>query len=110
MRKQCSASDGISARPSCKIAIETDLRSVILKLRCRWHGGHLKVLWLKREVKSARRAKSRGNTLTIHFSKICSIGLIGEQMTFTVALEQPQQNFVGNGVVIPAVWLPNEVL
>jgi len=91
------------------VAERPDLARDFTNIEVLCHQCHRKHHGLSGDHKSWR-AKSRGNTLTIHFSKIRSIEFIGEQMTFTVALEQPQQNFVGNGVVIPAVWLPNKVL
>ena len=45
------------------------------------------------------RAKSSGNTLTIHWSKIVSIEAIGERMTYDMEVDHESHNYVANGIV-----------
>lgn len=46
------------------------------------------------------RERSRGNTLTIHWSKVRHVEFIGDQMTYDLEVEHDSHNFVGNGIVV----------
>lgn len=45
------------------------------------------------------REKSRGNALTIHWSKVKSIEYIGEEMTYDMEVDHTSHNYIGNGIV-----------
>lgn len=48
------------------------------------------------------RARSRGNTLAIHWSKVRLVELVGNKMTYGLEVEHTSSNFVGNGIVVHA--------
>jgi len=45
------------------------------------------------------REKSRGNALTIRWSKVKSIEYIGEAMTYDMEVDHVSHNYIGNGIV-----------
>lgn len=45
------------------------------------------------------RDKSKGNTLTIHWSKVVSVEYLGEQMTYDMEVDHESHNYVANGIV-----------
>jgi thymidylate synthase (FAD) len=45
------------------------------------------------------RERSKGNTLTIHWSKVRSVQYIGEKMTYDLEVEHTSHNYVANGIV-----------
>ncbi len=46
------------------------------------------------------REKSRGNSLTIKWSKVTNIEYLGEQEVFDLEVENEHHNFVANGIVV----------
>jgi thymidylate synthase (FAD) len=46
------------------------------------------------------RDRSRGHTLTTHWSKVRSIEYVGEQMTYDLEVEHGSHNYIGNGIVV----------
>lgn len=45
------------------------------------------------------REKSRGSTLTIHWSRVRSVEYIGETMTYDLEVDHHSHNYVANGIV-----------
>lgn len=45
------------------------------------------------------RQKSRGNTLTVHWSEVQSVEYLGEQMTYDMEVNHESHNYVANGIV-----------
>lgn len=45
------------------------------------------------------REKSKGNALTIHWSKVVSVEYLGEQMTYDMEVDHESHNYVANGIV-----------
>lgn len=45
------------------------------------------------------RERGKGNTLTIHWSKVVSIEYLGEQMTYDMEVDHESHNYVANGIV-----------
>jgi thymidylate synthase (FAD) len=45
------------------------------------------------------RQKSKGNTLTVEWSKVVSVEYAGEQMTYDMEVDHESHNYVGNGIV-----------
>ena len=45
------------------------------------------------------RDKSKGNALTIHWSKVVSVEYLGEQMTYDMEVDHESHNYVANGIV-----------
>ena len=45
------------------------------------------------------RENSKGNALTIHWSKVVSIEYLGEQMTYDMEVDHESHNYVANGIV-----------
>lgn len=45
------------------------------------------------------REKSKGNSLTIHWSKVVSVEYLGEQMTYDMEVDHESHNYVANGIV-----------
>jgi thymidylate synthase (FAD) len=46
------------------------------------------------------RERSRGNMLTVHWSKVRHVEFVGEQMTYDLEIEHASHNYVGNGIVV----------
>lgn len=46
------------------------------------------------------RERSRGHTLTVHWSKVRNVEYVGEQMTYDLEMDHKSHNFVGNGIVV----------
>lgn len=59
---------------------------------------HDAVHGLSGEAKSWRE-KSRGHTLTVHWSQVVKVEYIGEVMTYDMEVDHPSHNYVGNGIV-----------
>ena len=45
------------------------------------------------------REKHKGNTLTVHWSKVKSIEYIGEQMTYDMEVDHVSHNYIANGMI-----------
>lgn len=45
------------------------------------------------------RQKSRGNTLTVHWSEVKSVEYLGAQMTYDMEVNHESHNYVANGIV-----------
>lgn len=45
------------------------------------------------------REKSRGNTLTVHWSRVVKVEFVGEVMTYDLEVDHPSHNYVANGIV-----------
>ncbi len=59
---------------------------------------HDAVHGLSGEAKSWRE-KSRGNTLTVHWSQVVKVEYVGEVMTYDMEVDHPSHNYVANGIV-----------
>ena len=59
---------------------------------------HDAVHGLSGEAKSWRE-KSRGHTLTLHWSQVVKVEYIGEAMTYDMEVDHPSHNYVANGIV-----------
>lgn len=59
---------------------------------------HDAVHGLSGEAKSWRE-KSRGHTLTVHWSQVVKVEYVGEVMTYDMEVDHPSHNYVGNGIV-----------
>lgn len=45
------------------------------------------------------REKSRGHTLTVHWSQVMRIEYVGEVMTYDMEVDHPSHNYVANGII-----------
>jgi thymidylate synthase (FAD) len=46
------------------------------------------------------KEKSKGNKLTVRWSKIKSVKYLGKQMTYDLEIDHPSHNYVANGVIV----------
>ena len=65
----------------------------VLCFRC-----HRNIHRLSGEAKTWRE-KSRGHTLTVHWSKVVKIEFLGEEMTYDMEVDHTSHNYVGNGII-----------
>lgn len=59
---------------------------------------HKEVHKLSGEAKTWRQ-KSKGNSLTVHWSEVSKIEYVGEVMTYDMEVDHPSHNYVANGIV-----------
>lgn len=95
---RCESNEKLELHHIQTVADRPDLAYEKSNIEVLCHGCHRKHHGLSGEAKQWRE-RSRGNTLTIHWSTVTKVEYLGEQMTYDMEVEHESHNYVANGIV-----------